>query len=149
MSTELGIAKSLGPLLLAIDHVGVAVADLDAAIEFYTSILGLRLISREHNPAQEIEEAMLSAQGAGTQIQLIAATTATSPIAKFVDQRGPGLQQLAFRVSDVVAAQQALTAAGCHLLYTEAQPGTNGSLINFIHPKSAGGVLIELVQSAS
>src|SRR6478609_7475898 len=135
----------------AIDHVGVAVPDLDAAITFNTGTLGGRLAHRETNQAQGVEEAMIAfgtAPGAA-QVQLLAPLTPDSTIAKFLDRNGPGLQQLALRVDDVVAASAAARAAGLRTLYDEPRRGTAGSSINFLHPKDAGGVLVELVEPAS
>jgi methylmalonyl-CoA/ethylmalonyl-CoA epimerase len=129
----------------AIDHVGVAVADLDAAIAFYTGTLGGRLAHRETNEAQGVEEAMV-AFGSGTQVQLLAPLRPDSTIATFLDRHGPGLQQLALRVDDVRKAADAARAAGVRTLYEEPRTGTAGSSINFLHPKDAGGVLVELVQ---
>ncbi|RIJ70826.1 methylmalonyl-CoA epimerase [Nakamurella silvestris] len=137
-----------------IDHVGIAVPDLDRAIAFHTGVLGGRLTHRETNVEQGVEEAMIAfgptddAGGPGTQIQLLAPLTPESPIARFIDRSGPGLQQLAFRVVDVEKAAAALTAAGLRLLYPEPRRGTADSRINFIHPKDTGGVLVELVQPA-
>lgn len=134
----------------AVDHVGVAVPDLDAAIDFYTGILGGRLAHRETNQAQGVEEAMIafgSAPGSA-QVQLLAPLTPKSTIARFIDRNGPGLQQLALRVDDVEQAAAQARAAGIRTLYDEPRPGTAGSSINFLHPKDAGGVLIELVQPA-
>lgn len=137
-------------LLLDIDHVGVAVPDLEAAIAFHTDVLGWRLVSREENAEQEIAEAMLAAPSGsgGAQVQLIAPLTPGSPIAKFLDRSGPGLQQLAYRVSDVDQVAARLRLRGLRLLYDSAKPGTRGSRINFIHPSDTGGVLIELVEHA-
>lgn len=134
--------------VLAVDHVGVAVPDLDAAIAFYTATLGGRLEHREHNEDQQIDEAMIAFDGAavGARIQLIAPSGPDSTIARFIDRSGPGLQQLAVRVPDVRAAATTLRARGLRLLYPEPRRGTAGSSINFVHPKDAGGVLIELVQ---
>jgi methylmalonyl-CoA/ethylmalonyl-CoA epimerase len=86
--------------------------------------------------------------GAGPRLQLLAPLRPDSAIAKFLDRSGPGLQQLAYRVADVAAASAALRARGVRLLYDEPKPGTAGSRINFVHPKDAGGVLVELVQPA-
>lgn len=135
----------------AVDHVGVAVPDLDAAIAFYTETLGGRLAHRETNAAQGVEEAMIAfgpTPGAA-QVQLLAPLTPESTIARFLDRNGPGLQQLALRVDDVVAAADAARAAGLRMLYDQPRRGTAGSAINFVHPKDAGGVLVELVQPAS
>ncbi len=134
----------------AVDHVGVAVPDLDAAIAFYTDILGGRLAHRETNEAQGVEEAMIAfGAGTGAQVQLLAPLTPESTIAKFLDRNGPGLQQLALRVDDVRVAADRARAAGLRTLYDEPRRGTAGSSINFLHPKDAGGVLVELVEPAA
>lgn len=136
-------------LLTAIDHVGLAVPDLDAAIAFHTSVLGLELRHREENVEQGVAEAMLAPVGSrdsAAQIQLIAPLDETSPIARFLDRSGPGLQQLAYRVDDVEAAADELRRRGVRLIYDSARSGTRGSRVNFIHPKDTGGVLIELVE---
>jgi methylmalonyl-CoA/ethylmalonyl-CoA epimerase len=136
--------------VLAVDHVGVAVPDLHAAIDFYTGTLGGSLEHRERNDEQQIEEAMIAFDrvGAAARIQLIAPSGPDSTIARFLDRSGPGLQQLAVRVPDVRRAANTLRARGLRLLYDEPRRGTAGSSINFVHPKDAGGVLIELVQAA-
>jgi methylmalonyl-CoA/ethylmalonyl-CoA epimerase len=136
------------PGIRAIDHVGVAVPDLDDAIRLYTEVFGGTVTHREHNAEQQIEEAMISFGDSGARLQLIAPAAPTSTIAKFLDRNGPGLQQLAYRVDDVVAAGAALQGAGLRLLYERPRRGTAGSLINFVHPGDAGGVLVELVQPA-
>lgn len=137
------------PGLIAVDHVGVAVADLDAAIAFHTEVLGLVLLHREENPEADVLEAMLGTGTEGeTQVQLLAPMSPQSPIARFLERSGPGLQQLAYRVADVEASAAVLRARGLRLLYDAARPGTRGSLINFVHPHDTGGVLIELVQAA-
>lgn len=136
--------------MTAIDHVGVAVADLDEAIEFYRGTFGLEVTHQEVNDEQGVHEAMLRAPGdtAGAALQLLAPSRPDSTIAKFLDRSGPGLQQLAYRVTDVEAAAEALRAKGLRLLYEHAKRGTADSRVNFVHPKDAGGVLVELVQSA-
>ena len=131
-------------LLTAIDHVGIAVRDLDAAIEFYTRTFGLSVTHREENPEQGVAEAMLGV-GDGA-IQLLAPLDATSPIARFLDKTGPGVQQIAFRVRDVTTTSALLRDRGIRLLYDQPKRGTAGSRINFIHPKDCGGVLVELVE---
>ena len=144
------------PGLLGIDHVGVAVADIEAAITFHTTVLGLRLEHREDNSEQDVREAMLVAgnpTGTLTRLQLIAPLTAPGPgpassVARFLTRRGPGLHHLAYRVADLRAASAVLPRRGYRLLYDAPRGGTRGSLINFIDPKKAGGVLIELVQPA-
>ncbi|BBH64499.1 methylmalonyl-CoA epimerase [Actinoplanes sp. OR16] len=135
--------------LLRIDHVGIAVPDLDAAIEFYERNLGLRCVHEETNEEQGVREAMLSVgDGSGPRIQLLAPLRPDSAIAKFLDRSGPGLQQLAYTVADVEAAAAALRTKGLRLLYDTPRRGTAGSRINFVHPKDAGGVLVELVEPA-
>jgi methylmalonyl-CoA/ethylmalonyl-CoA epimerase len=142
----------LKSIVTAIDHVGIAVPDFDAAVEFYRVTFGLELVHEEVNAEQGVHEGMLRApgdSGAGAAVQLLAPLDAASTIAKFLDRSGPGLQQLAYRVTDIDAATAALRAAGLRLLYDTARRGTAGSRINFVHPKDAGGVLIELVEPAT
>jgi len=138
-------------LVTGIDHVGIAVADLDAAIEWYHGHLGMILVHEELNEDQGIREAMLAVPGApgAAQLQLMAPLDESSTIAKFLDKRGPGIQQMAYRVSDLDALCQRLRAQGVRLVYDAPRRGTANSRINFIHPKDAGGVLIELVEQAS
>jgi methylmalonyl-CoA/ethylmalonyl-CoA epimerase len=136
--------------LVRIDHVGVAVADLDEAIDFYQRTFGMRCVHTETNAEQGVREAML-AVGPGTEggcVQLLAPLTPESTVAKFLDRRGPGIQQVAYTVRDVDAACAALRERGVRLLYDTPRRGTAGSRINFVHPKDAGGVLVELVQPA-
>lgn len=136
-------------MFTAIDHVGIAVADLDEAIEFYGRAFGMQVVHQEVNEEQGVREAMLAVGGSGSCIQLLAPLAPDSPIAKFLSRKGPGIQQLAYRVADIAAAAQQLRANGLRLLYDEPKIGTAGSLVNFVHPKDAGGVLIELVQPAA
>ncbi|MCV7283538.1 methylmalonyl-CoA epimerase [Mycolicibacterium flavescens] len=138
-------------LVTAIDHVGIAVPDLDAAIKWYHDHLGMIVLHEEVNEEQGVREAMLSVRGSAVgsaQIQLMSPLDETSTIAKFIDKRGPGLQQLAYRTSDIDALSERLRADGVRLLYDEPRRGTANSRINFIHPKDAGGVLVELVEPA-
>lgn len=138
-------------LVTAIDHVGIAVPDLDAAIRWYHDHLGMIVLHEEVNEDQGVREAMLSVRGApvgSAQIQLLAPLDEKSTIAKFIVTRGPGLQQLAYRTSDIDALSERLRADGVRLLYEAPRRGTADSRINFIHPKDAGGVLIELVEPA-
>ncbi|MET7997180.1 methylmalonyl-CoA epimerase [Amycolatopsis sp. NPDC005232] len=151
MNTE-SIQAVLTPFVTAIDHVGIAVPDLDEAIAFHKEHFGLEVAHEEVNEEQGVREAMLRAPGtAGTEtmIQLLAPLRDDSTIAKFLGRNGPGLQQLAFRVSDVDAAAAALRERGLRLLYDDAKRGTSNSRVNFVHPKDAGGVLVELVEPAA
>ena len=133
------------------DHVGIAVADLDAAIAWYGDTLGLVSTHEEANEEQGVREAMLSAPGddGGAAIQLLAPLRPDSPIGKFLDRNGPGIQQMAYRVVDIDATSAALRERGVRLLYDEPRRGTADSRINFLHPKDAGGVLVELVEPAA
>src|SRR6476646_8093993 len=136
------------PLFTAIDHVGIAVADLDAAMAFYRETFGMEVVHEETNEEQGVREAMVAVGDSGSCIQLLAPIDETSTIAKFLDRSGPGLQQLAYRVTDVEQVSAILRERGIRLLYDAPKRGTADSRINFIHPKDAGGVLVELVQPA-
>jgi len=141
-------------LFVCIDHVGVAVPDLDAAIALYSSAYGMTVAHREINEEQKVEEAMMQINAEGgdsttQRIQLLAPLNGESTIAKFLDRNGPGLQQLAFRVTDVEAVSATLRERGLRLLYDAPRRGTADSRINFVHPKDAGGVLVELVEPAA
>jgi methylmalonyl-CoA/ethylmalonyl-CoA epimerase len=135
-------------LFTAIDHVGIAVPDLDAAIAFYRDTFGMETVHRETNEEQGVEEAMVAVGDSGSCIQLLAPLNESSTIAKFLDRSGPGLQQLAYRVTDVEAVCAVLRERGVRLLYDAPRRGTSDSRVNFVHPKDAGGVLIELVEPA-
>lgn len=154
MTTEHIDARPLlaSALVTAIDHVGIAVPDLDAAIAWYHDTLGMILVHEEINTEQGVREAMLAVRGApagSTQIQLMTPLDENCTIAKFIGKRGPGIQQLACRVSDLDALSEQLRDGGVRLLYDTPRHGTANSRINFIHPKDAGGVLVELVEPAS
>ena len=135
--------------VLAIDHVGIAVPDLDAAIAMYETAFGMRCVHTEVNEEQGVHEAMLAVGDSGSYLQLLAPLYDDSPIGKFLDRNGPGIQQLAFRVDDVEHVADVLRRRGLRLLYDAPRRGTSGSRVNFVHPKDAGGVLVELVQPAS
>jgi len=135
-------------LFTAIDHVGVAVADLDAAIAFYRDRYGMTLAHEEVNEEQGVREAMMAVGDSGSHIQLLAPLTPESTIAKFLDRSGPGIQQMAYRVADIDAVCATLRERGMRLLYESPKRGTSDSRVNFIHPKDAGGILVELVEPA-
>lgn len=136
------------PLFTHIDHVGVAVSDLDEAIAFYRDVFGMTLLHTETNTEQGVREAMMGVGTSGSCVQLLAPLTPESTIARFLDRSGPGVQQVAYRVQDVDAVSEVLRGRGMRLLYDEPRRGTSGSLVNFVHPRDAGGVLVELVQPA-
>ena len=153
MSTDHVDARPMlaSALVTGIDHIGIAVPDLDAAITWYHDHLGMIVVHEEINDEQGVREAMLAVRGApggSVQVQLMAPLDDTCTIAKFIDKRGPGLQQLAYRVSDLDTLSERLRATGVRLLYDAPRRGTSNSRINFIHPKDAGGVLVELVEPA-
>jgi methylmalonyl-CoA/ethylmalonyl-CoA epimerase len=148
--SEPSATQPSGPheLFTAIDHVGIAVADLDEAVAFYREMYGMELAHEEANEEQGVREAMMSVGGSGSFIQLLAPLTPDSTIARFLDRSGPGVQQVAYRVDDIEAACEVLRGRGLRLLYDEPRRGTSNSRVNFIHPTDAGGVLVELVQPA-
>jgi methylmalonyl-CoA/ethylmalonyl-CoA epimerase len=135
-----------GGLFTAIDHIGVAVPDLDAAIAMYRDVLGMRLVHEETNEEQGVREAMMAVGDSTSCVQLLAPLSPDSTIGKFLDRNGPGLQQVAYRVADVEAVAATLSERGMRLLYDTPKRGTAGSRVNFVHPKDAGGVLVELVE---
>ena len=135
-------------LLIAIDHVGIAVPDLDAAIAFYATTFGLRVVHQEVNEEQGVHEAMLAVGDSGSWIQLLAPLSEDSTIGRFLARRGQGIQQLAYRVRDLDAVSEILRERDVRLLYPEPRRGTSNSRVNFVHPKDAGGVLVELVEPA-
>jgi len=135
-------------LFTKIDHVGIAVPDLDEAIAFYRDTFGIVSVHEEVNEDQGVREAMLAVGDGATRIQLLAPISPTSAIAKFLDRNGQGIQQLAYTVDDVEAVSAQLRAKGLRLLYDAPRRGTANSRINFVHPKDAAGVLVELVELA-
>ena len=133
-------------MFTAIDHMGIAVADLDEALDFYAKNFDLRSVHEEVNEEQGVREAMLAVGDSGSCIQLLAPLRPDSPIGKFLDRNGPGIQQMAYRVDDIDAVSTTLRDRGVRLLYEVPKNGTAGSRVNFIHPKDAGGVMVELVE---
>ena len=140
-------------LFTAIDHVGIAVPDLDEAIAFYTGTFGMKVAHEETNEEQGVREAMVQVDAAGDSavpmIQLLAPLSPDTTIGKFLERSGPGLQQLAYRVTDIDAVCAILRDRGVRLLYDVPKRGTSNSRVNFIHPKDAGGVLVELVEPSA
>ncbi|MEW6153504.1 MAG: methylmalonyl-CoA epimerase [Actinomycetota bacterium] len=134
-----------GPgVLTEIDHVAVAVRDLDAAIGWYRQVLGAELDHREVVESDGVEEAMLAV--AQSWVQLITPTHPGSTVARFLDRRGEGLHHVAYRVDDCAAALAAAVAAGARPVDAVPRPGGRGTTVAFLHPSSAFGTLIELVQ---
>ena len=140
---------SSSELFTAIDHVGVAVADFDAAVAFYRDVMGMRLLHEEVNEEQGVREAMMGVGGSGSCVQVLAPLSPESTIGKFLERSGPGLQQVAYRVEDIDAVSATLRERGVRLLYDAPRRGTAKSRVNFVHPKDAGGVLVEIVEPAA
>jgi methylmalonyl-CoA/ethylmalonyl-CoA epimerase len=137
------------PGLLGLDHVGIAVADLDAAVSFYRDVLGLQVVHREENLDQQVAEVMLTSSEngpVGNQLQLLMPLAGNSVLNRFLMRRGSGLHHVAYAVSDVRSASSILRQGGLRVLYDAPRAGTRGSQINFVHPKDTGGVLLELVE---
>ena len=126
-----------------IDHLGIAVKSLDAALKFYTGALGMEAPHRESVAGEKVNIAMLAC--GGPRLELLEPAGADSPIGKFLEKRGEGLHHVALLVDDLAAAVARLTAAGARLL-NEPRQGAGGHLYVFIHPASTGGVLLELIQ---
>jgi methylmalonyl-CoA/ethylmalonyl-CoA epimerase len=131
--------------LTRIHHVGVAVIDLDASIELYRTAFGAELVHRAANEREGLEAAFIRT-GSG-EVELMHATREDSPVGKFVAKRGPGLHHVAYAVDDIVEALAQAKAAGLELIDAEPRPGMHGGRIAFVHPKSVGGVLTELVET--
>jgi methylmalonyl-CoA/ethylmalonyl-CoA epimerase len=133
-------------MLEAIDHTGIAVADLDAALSFYGGVLGLPLVHRETLVSQGVEAVLLDIGDA--HLELIAPLDPDAGVARFLEQRGPGLHHLAYRVDDIEAALASLSAAGVRLIDERPRIGIRGSRVAFLHPQATGGVLTEIVEPA-
>jgi methylmalonyl-CoA/ethylmalonyl-CoA epimerase len=127
---------------VSIDHIGIAIADLDAALGFYRDALGLEIEAPEDVPSQRVRAHFIPAGGAA--LELLEATAEDSPIAKYIARRGPGLHHITLRVDDIHRALDRLKARGVRLIDESPRPGAHGSLVAFIHPSSAHGVLVEL-----
>lgn len=131
-------------ILTEIDHVAIAVNDLDAAVDYYQRAFGAEVHHRETVDSDGVEEALVKV--ADSYIQLTAATRPDSPIAKFLERKGEGLHHVGYRVDDCAAALEAVVAAGATPIDKAPRPGSRGTTVAFIHPKGSFGTLIELVQ---
>jgi methylmalonyl-CoA epimerase len=129
---------------VALDHIGIAIGDLDEALAFYRDALGLEVGPAEDVPSQNVRVHFV---GAGeSALELLEATSHDSPVGRFLARRGPGLHHLTLRVDDIGAALAQLKSRGVRLIDEVARPGAHGSLVAFIHPASTNGVLVELTQ---
>ncbi|MGF1596041.1 MAG: methylmalonyl-CoA epimerase [Acidimicrobiales bacterium] len=131
-------------ILTEIDHVAIAVNDIEAAIGFYSAAFGATVEHRETVERDGVDEALLKV--AESYIQLITGTRDDSPVTRYLAKNGEGLHHVGYRVDDCAAALEAMVAAGARPIDTEPRPGSRGTTIAFIHPKGALGTLIELVQ---
>ena len=127
-----------------VDHVGIAVRDLDAAIAFYERAFGVRLEHRETVEEQGVEEAMFRV--GESWIQLLRPLRPDTPVGKYIDKRGEGVHHIGYGVADLKSTLQHLKADGLQLIDAEPRPGSRGTMVAFVHPRSVGGVLVELVQ---
>ena len=130
--------------LTEIDHVGIAVTDLDAAVDLYRTALGLEPVHREVVADQGVEEVMLDV--GDSYVQLLGALGSDSPVGRHLERRGPGVHHIAYRVDDVAAALEHMRRSGARLVDEEPRPGSRNTTIAFVHPTAFEGVLVELVQ---
>jgi methylmalonyl-CoA epimerase len=135
------------PLLTEIDHVAIAVRDLEAAIAYYQQAFGATVDHREVVESDGVEEALLKV--AESYIQLLTPTRPDSPVAKAIDKRGEGLHHVGYRVADCGAALASMVAAGATPIDAAPRPGSRGTTVAFIHPKGSFGTLIELVEEGT
>lgn len=131
-------------LLTAIDHVGIAVRDLDAAVAWYEVTLGATVARRERIESDGVDEALLAV--GGSYIQLLTPFTASSPLARFLDRRGEGIHHVGYRVDDCATALASVQEAGARVVDEHPRTGSRGTTVAFLHPKGAFGTLIELVE---
>jgi methylmalonyl-CoA/ethylmalonyl-CoA epimerase len=134
-------------VLTQIDHVGIAVEDLDAAVEHYRRTLGVEPAHRERIDPQGVEEVLLAV--GGSFIQLLGALGPDTPVGRFLERRGPGVHHVGYRVDDIAATLDHLRGEGIELIDGTPRPGSRGTTIAFVHPKAMGGVLVELVELPS
>ena len=127
-----------------IDHVGIAVRDLDDAVEHYRATLGLEPVHREIVPDQGVEEVLFEV--GSSYVQLLAALGPDTPVGKFLERRGEGVHHVGYRVPSVASTLEHLKAAGVPLVDEAPRPGSRGTTVAFVHPKGFSGVLVELVQ---
>jgi methylmalonyl-CoA/ethylmalonyl-CoA epimerase len=131
-------------ILTEIDHVAIAVADLDAAVVWYQDMFGATVTHRELIESDGVEEALL--QVADSYIQLLTPVSPDSPVARYLERHGEGIHHVGYRVADVAAALATLESQGARLIDHVPRPGSRGTTVAFVHPKASFGTLIELVQ---
>jgi methylmalonyl-CoA epimerase len=138
------LPESVRPLATGLDHLGVAVNSLDDTVPLYRDVLGLPLLYLEEVKSDGVKVAVFELGGG--HLELLEPTGPDSPVAKFLEKRGPGLHHIALRARDCAKALDALAAAGIQLIDTTPRPGAGGKMIGFVHPKATGGVLLELCE---
>jgi methylmalonyl-CoA/ethylmalonyl-CoA epimerase len=131
-------------LLTEIDHIAIAVNDIDAAITWYADVFGAVVVHREEVVSDGVDEALI--QVADSYIQLLTPTRDDSPVAKYLAKNGEGLHHVAYRVEDCALALEAVKVSGARVIDEVPRPGSRGTIVAFVHPKAAFGTLIELVQ---
>lgn len=141
------LPDAVRPLSSGLDHLGVAVKDLDATLPLYSQMLGLKLLYTETVESDRVRVAVM--EFGGGHLELLEPTSEDSPVAKFIEKRGAGLHHVALRVNDCSLALKAVRDAGFTLIDRVPRTGAGGKQIGFIHPKSTGGVLLELCQPGS
>lgn len=129
---------------MKLEHIGIATRGIDDALAFWRDALGLEVVSTEEVAEQKVRVAMLPL--GETHVELLEPTSADSPIAKFLEKRGPGIHHLAVRVKDIRATLAQLKERGARLIDETPRTGAGGCLVAFVHPSSANGVLLELVE---
>ncbi|MCX7025758.1 MAG: methylmalonyl-CoA epimerase [Spirochaetes bacterium] len=127
-----------------VDHIGIAVVNIDETLSFYTGVLGLKLLGSETVADQKVKVAFLPL--GDTEIELLESTDPEGPIAKFIEAKGQGIQHIAFRVDDIEKALAELKGKGVRLIDEKPRYGAGGAKIAFLHPKATNGVLVELCQ---
>jgi methylmalonyl-CoA/ethylmalonyl-CoA epimerase len=132
---------------MKIDHIGIATRGIDEAARFYRDVLGLDMTETEDVAEQKVRVAMLPI--GESRIELLEATSADSPISRFLEKRGPGIHHIAVRVDDIQTTLAGLKEKGARLIDEAPRLGAGGCLVAFVHPSSTGGVLLELVQKVS
>ena len=142
--TSRGVPSSQGGLLTEIDHVAIAVLDLDAAVAYYSSTFGAEVEHREVIESDGVEEALIKV--AVSYIQLLTPATENSPVARFLERHGEGLHHVGYRVDSCERALEAVKSGGFRVIDEVPRPGSRGTTVAFVHPKGAFGTLVELVE---
>ena len=132
------------PLLTEVDHVAIAVRDIDAAIAFYEETFGATVVHRERVDSDGVEEALIKV--ADSYIQLLTPTSDDSPVARYLEKKGEGVHHVGYRVDDCAAALQSVKDHGGQVIDQAPRPGSRGTTVAFVHPKGAFGTLFELVE---